>query len=124
MRPGHLAECTQLLGLGRVRADTGDSADPDSLSYALEAVLLDAIGALGDGPWGQAARLLFGTVPDTRGRPLKDRRRLAAAQLDLLPSTFRHNYENELLIDIAGEIARPENRHRSGVGREQLVNGG
>lgn len=110
VRPGHLAECTQLLTLEQVRARADNPAEPDSLSYALEAVLLDAIDALGDGPWGRAARLLLGTIPDTRGRPLKDRRRLAAEQLDLLPSTFRHNYEHELLIDIAAEIARPATR--------------
>jgi hypothetical protein len=89
-----------------VKARAHDPTERDSLVYALEAVLLDALHALGDGPYGRAARLLFGAVPDTRGRPLKDRRRLAAEQLDLLPSTFRHNYEAELLVDVAAEIAR------------------
>lgn len=107
MRAGRLGGCVDLLTLACVRQRTLDPTDPDSLAYGLEAVLLDALDALGDGPWGRAARLLFGAVPDTRGRPLRERRRLAAYELDLLPSSFRDNYESDLLIDVAAEIARP-----------------
>ena len=114
VRAGHLASCAQLLALDCVRARADDPTDLDSLAFALEAVLLEALRALGDGPYGRSARLLFGAVPDTRGRPLKDRRRLAAAELDLMPSTFRHNYENEILIDVAAEIARRAQKPRPG----------
>lgn len=110
VRAGRLGAYPDLLALDCVRAQAQDPTDPDSLAYGLEAVLLGALDALGDGPWGRAARLLFATVPDTRGRPLKERRRLAAYELDLLPSTFRDNYESELLIDVAAEIARPPRR--------------
>jgi hypothetical protein len=110
LRPARLTECTQLLTLECVQTRAKDPASAESLAYALEAVLLDAFHALGDGPYGRAARLLFGAVADTRGRPLKDRRRLAADELDLLPSTFRHNYEAELLLDVAAEIVRSDHQ--------------
>ena len=90
----------------RARAD--DSVDVDRLAFGLEAVLHAALDALGDGPHGRAAELLFGAVVDTVGRPLKVRRRLAAEQLDIMASTFRQNYEDQLLLDVAAEVYRLE----------------
>jgi hypothetical protein len=72
----------------------------------LEQVLHAAIRRLGGGPYGRAAALLFGADPTTRGRLLKDRRRIAADELDVLPSTFRRNYEQRLIDDIAFEVWR------------------
>lgn len=105
--PYRLRQCNDLLALERVQQRAHDNNDQDALAYAAEAVILDALTALGDGPYGRAARLLFGVIPDSRGRPLKDRRRLAAYELDLLPSTFRRRREDQLIYDIAAEIARP-----------------
>jgi len=113
LRVGRLHSCRRLLDLDVVQQRARDPSNPESLAYALEAVLRDALHALGDGPYGRAARLLFGAVPDTRGRPLYDRRRLAAEQLDMLPTTFRQNWEPEFLIDIAAEIARPSHQAHS-----------
>lgn len=108
VRPGLLRQCPELLSLECVRARVQGSTDPDLLAFGLEAVLLDALAALGDGPSARAARLLLGAVVDSRGRLLKDRRRLAAAELDVLPPTFRQNYEDDLLLDVAAEVFRIE----------------
>jgi hypothetical protein len=90
----------------RVRASGSD--EPDHLAFGLEEVLRSAIDALGDGPQGQAAELLFGAVVDTRGLPLKDRRRQAAGSLHVAVSTFRQNYEDQMVEDVAAEVLRLE----------------
>jgi hypothetical protein len=105
--PYRLRNCNELLALQCVQLRARDTNDTDALAYAAEGVLLDALTALGDGPYGRAAAHLFGVSPDARGRLLKDRRRLAAYELDLLPTTFRKQYEEPLLHDIAAEVARP-----------------
>jgi hypothetical protein len=108
VRPARLRQCCELLALRCVRDRAGGSTHPDRLAFALEEVLKAALAALGDGPQGRAAELLLGAVVDSRGRPLKDRRRLAAGVLDVLPSTFRQNYEDQLLEDVAAEVFRIE----------------
>lgn len=101
----------QLLALRCVQRRAAASAYPatdDGRALALRDVIADALDALGDGPHGDAARLLFGTATGTRGRALKDRRRLAADALELVPDTFRKNYEPGLVHDVATEIFRAE----------------
>jgi hypothetical protein len=51
---------------------------------------------------------LFGTVADSRGRTLTERRRLAGDALDVVASTFRKNYEPRLVHELAIEILRAE----------------
>jgi hypothetical protein len=108
VRPARLRERRELLSLRCVRAWAGWSTDNDRLAFGLEAVIRAALDALGDGPQGRAAELLLGAVDDTRGLPLKERRRQAAYSLNVMPSTFRQNYEDELLEDVAAEILRIE----------------
>jgi hypothetical protein len=108
VRPAQLRQCGALLVLRCVRARADGSGDVDRLAFGLEDVLRAALDALGDGPHGRAAELLFGAVVDTVGRPLKVRRRLAAEQLDIMASTFRQNYEDQLLLDVAAEVYRLE----------------
>jgi hypothetical protein len=108
VRPARLRFCRELLGLVCVRARVGGTDAPDRLAFGLEAVLHAAIDALGDGPQGQAAELLFGAAVDTRGLPLKDRRRQAADSLHVAVSTFRQNYEDQMIEDVAAEILRLE----------------
>lgn len=110
VRPVCLGSRDVLLALRVVgsRARALDEALP--LAFAVEEVILEAIAALGDGPEGRAASLLFGTSPESRGRPLRVRRQLAADELDLLPSTFRKNYEDVILVDLATELWRLELR--------------
>jgi hypothetical protein len=107
MRPVSLAHCLVLLEQPDVRRFIGDQAgDPYAQAFQLERLLRSALNALDDGPSGHAARLLLGAAPESRGRLLKVRRRLAADELDVLPSTFRKNYESGVLDDIAVEIWR------------------
>ncbi len=97
-----------------MRAMAGDEAsDLYVRAIALEGLLLHALESLDDGPVGHATRLLFGAVPETRGRLLKDRRRLAAEELDVLPSTFRKNYESALVADLAIEVWRDLSSYRA-----------
>ena len=79
--PDALARDIELLALDCVRRRarvSGLPATDDAYVLALRGVLSDALGALGDGPFGQAARLLFGATDGVRGRAVADRRRLAA----------------------------------------------
>jgi hypothetical protein len=108
VRPARLRERRELLGLRCVRDRAGGSTDVVRLAFGLEAVIRAALDALGDGPQGRAAELLLGAVEDTRGLPLRERRRQAAYALGVMPSTFRQNYEDELLEDVAAEVLRIE----------------
>jgi hypothetical protein len=92
-----VALVTYLEGGGAVGRSRYDSA------IAAEAVLRDAVSAVG-GSSADALELLLGLAVDGHGRPLKDRRRLAADHLDVLPDTFRRHREGELLWDIAFAI--------------------
>jgi len=106
-RPAWLIHCQELLELRHVRGEAGSSSDdPYVCALIIERLLVAATTAMGDGPVGRACRLLLGVNPGSRGRPLKDRRRLAAAELDILPSTFRKNYEDAILDDLAFEVWR------------------
>jgi hypothetical protein len=104
VRAAKLLGCRALLELavGSAAAEN----DPYASALALEALLRSALDTLGGGPEGRAARLLLGTASDTRGRMLKDRRRLAAMEMEVLPSTFRRNYERDILWDCAFAVAQ------------------
>lgn len=107
VRPSWLVQCRVLLDLDYVRREAGaDTHDPYVRALALERILLESIATLGDGPEGRAAAMLFGAHVQTRGRLLKDRRHVAAAELDLLPSSFRKNHEAPIVADVAFEVWR------------------
>lgn len=96
LRPAKLVTCVALADvLGGPTADVYEAGAwlADELTLAIE--------TLGHGPVGHACLTLFGGTDDSRGRLLKDRRRMAADELDLMPSTFRKYYENDLLADVA-----------------------
>lgn len=86
----------------------GLPATDDGLMLGLRDVLADAAAALGDGPYGQAAQVLCGATAGARGRPLAERRRLAAYALDVLPGWFRRQYEPRILESLAAEVWRTE----------------
>jgi hypothetical protein len=106
VRPAWLVHCHELLSLDQLGDLASDGNDMYARASALEDIIRDAISRLGDGPYGRAAGLLFGTASEARGLLLKVRRRLAAEEFDVLPSTFRKYYEDELLLDIAIEFWR------------------
>lgn len=100
-------KCHELFQLRCVRERAG-SSDPDRLAFGLETVLKEALDALGDGPYGEAARLLFGAVAGARGIQLKRRRELAADELAVMVRTFGDRYENIVVRDVAAEVYRIE----------------
>lgn len=100
-----LIHCDALLELvNEEREENGD--DRYRRSLVLERWLLDGLSGLGEGRYGVASRLLFGSDPYSRGLLLKDRRRLAAEELNVLPSTFRRTYEHSIVSDLAAELWR------------------
>jgi hypothetical protein len=105
LRPARLVGLSPVLDLKLVRTN-GGSDNPLDLAFAAEAAFRDAIDRLGNGPYGHAARLLFGADQESRGLPLKTRRRLAAEELEVYPATFRKLYEAELCEDVAVEFFR------------------
>jgi hypothetical protein len=105
--PARLVECDAFPRLSALDARV-DQPGPYGLAYGLEGLLRDALDRLGSGPYGEAAQLLFGAVAGTRGLRLKDRRRQAADRLNLMPSTFRQHYEDDILRDVAAEVLRLE----------------
>jgi hypothetical protein len=106
LRPAKLLSLPEVFNLPNVRSTAGGSGAPLDLAFAAEAVLREALARLGDGPYGQAAALLFGAAAESWGLPLKTRRRLAAEELDVYPSTFRKLYEPSLLDDVVIELLR------------------
>ena len=104
IRPAWLVACPEMLKLVAKAGIPSD--DPYEQALQLEELVRGALRNLGEGPYGRAAAILFGMNQMTRGLLLKDRRRLAASELDVLPSTFRRNYERRLLNDLAVEIWR------------------
>jgi hypothetical protein len=107
IRPAWLVRCRELLELSYVRRRAGGRVeDPYVFALTLERLLLDALQNLGDGPYGAAVALLFGADPESRGQLLKERRRLAAQELRVMPSTFRKNYEADIINDVAIEVWR------------------
>ena len=83
------------------------ATDPVAKGYALLSLLHDAVAQLGDpqvNPRARAARHLFGLSPDTRGRLLRDRRRLAADEMGLAVRSFSKSHESEIALDLAGAL--------------------
>lgn len=105
VRPAWLVNCPILMDL---TTGWGKSGSEQSYEQALilERILIEALNRLGGGPYGIAASLLFGAHSLTRGRLLKDRRRYAAQELEVLPSTFRKTYEGAIIQDLTVEVWR------------------
>jgi hypothetical protein len=93
------------------------NGDTYQQAFEVERIVTSALVALGDGPYGRAALRLFGATADSRGLPLRDRRRMAAYELDLLASTFRRNYEQSIITDLALEVWRISGRSSSSTAR-------
>lgn len=101
IRPAALARCSAALALL-----PDGPVDPYERALIVRALLLRALDGLGEGDIAEAAQLLFGNHPDSSGRLLKDRRRLAATHLGLTPSYFRRRggLEDQILDDLAVNI--------------------
>jgi hypothetical protein len=102
VRPARLVNCLDLLSeLERGEHLASEAADCYADAQRLAQYLAEALNTLGEGPVGAAGRSLFGATAETRGRLLKDRRRIAADHLDVLPSSFRKYHERDIILDVA-----------------------
>lgn len=106
LRPAKLAMAPETFALAE-QAVLRDATTPLEVAWSVEFRFLQVLDHFGHGPAGEALYLLFGASPRSRSLPLKTRRRLAAEELDVCPATFRKLYEEDLLIDLAVEFARP-----------------
>lgn len=100
-RPSLLVPYLGILDLIEGAEGMTSTEDPYQRAMLLADRLNDAVASLGDGPMGEATRALFGLTAESRGRLLKDRRRLAADELGLMVSTWRKYYETPALRDVA-----------------------
>ncbi len=88
--------------LALLAADATGAAD----GRAVEALLRQAVAALGEEEIGRAAGYLFGLVPGTIGRRGSERREAAAAIYGVAAETFRKEPERLLLERVAEEVIR------------------
>lgn len=101
-RPSRLAGLPQDLLDHPSVARRALASDNTAKAFALIELLKEAADLMGDptvNPRAEAARHLFGLTPDTRGRLLKDRRRIAADCMILKPRSFRLLHEDDIQSD-------------------------
>jgi hypothetical protein len=78
---------------------------PHERALVAEEMIRSGIGALGGG--AEVLSTVLGLSPGTLGLTLEERRQRAAAELGILPATFRRDrHEGLLLWDLATEIYR------------------
>jgi hypothetical protein len=84
------------------------------LDLAIEALLRQAVGCLGDGPEADAASRTFGLQHGLKMAKAADRRRSAARAQGVSVETFRKGYEPVLIEQMAAEIVGHLSRRESG----------
>lgn len=102
----------------RAAAVAGGFCDgPDDAPAGIEALLKEAVRRLGEnGVLGRAAAHTFGLLPDRRGDPAADRRKLAAAVYGVSTEGFRKRQEPEVMEQLAEAVLT--------VLRERLLSSG
>ncbi|MES4902511.1 MULTISPECIES: Appr-1-p processing protein [unclassified Streptomyces] len=90
----------------RAAALAGGFCDgPDDAPAGIEALLKEAVRRLGEnGVLGRAAAHTFGLLPDRRGDPASDRRKLAAAVYGVSTEGFRKRQEREVMEQLAEAV--------------------
>src|SRR5438874_2280932 len=100
-----------LFSLSQPRAATA-TGKPVDAAFAVVDMLRSAIEELGDGPQGEAARVLFALAPDALDLRLQDRRDRAGLLLESQArrpwDSFRKGPEKRLLQRVAEELYRLE----------------
>jgi hypothetical protein len=86
--------------IDQVTKDEDETRSLYERALVAEHLLTSAISTYGS-PTQDVLAVLLGLAPGSHGRPLKDRRRIAADILDVLPDTFRRHYEARLMWDVA-----------------------
>ncbi|MER6916535.1 Appr-1-p processing protein [Streptomyces sp. NPDC000594] len=83
----------------------GFCGGPDDIPAGIEALLKEAVRCLGEGDLlGRAAAHTFGLLPDRRGAPAPDRRKMAAAVYGVTPERFRKHQEPQVLQQLAEAV--------------------
>ncbi|MER5766905.1 macro domain-containing protein [Streptomyces sp. NPDC001985] len=78
---------------------------PDDLPAGIEALLKEAVRRLGAGDLlGRAAAHTFGLLPDRRGAPASERRKMAAAVYGVTPERFRKHQEPQVVQQLAEAV--------------------
>jgi len=98
--------------LSIVQATGRAGSRPIDVAIDIEAAVTEAVEKLGDGPTGEAAQLLLGMTPRSRGLLVKDRRALAAEIIGIEPETFRKEWESKVLSEVADELYKLEAERR------------
>lgn len=101
-RPATLVQCMDKLpNIVRIVVGYTRAQDRDLLAIDMFGAVQRAVESFGDGPYGVAAGLLFGTDPQTRGLPLSRRRGRAAEALDVQLPTFSRWWQRRITEDVA-----------------------
>lgn len=112
VRPSKMAYRIDEVPVLRLTASSGRLGTNWDAAIAICDLIKQAIRNLGDGPYARAAAALLGTTGAARGLHLPQRRRQAAAELEIQPSTFVRHYEGDILLEVAVciyEIAQHRN---------------
>ncbi|MFE5161784.1 Appr-1-p processing protein [Streptomyces sp. NPDC056697] len=90
----------------RAAAMAGGFCDgSDDAPAGIEALLREAVRRLGERDLlGQAAAHTFGLLPDRRGAPAHDRRKMAAAVYGVTPERFRKQQEPQVIQQLAEAV--------------------
>ena len=100
-RPARLiTHLHQVRGLLTACDPAGSSGDAWTQAIGVCRVTEEAGQRLGDGPYGEATRLLLGTHSKTRGLLLGRRRLAAADELQVEVTTFIRHWESAILLDL------------------------
>ncbi|WP_030824401.1 Appr-1-p processing protein [Streptomyces hygroscopicus] len=84
---------------------SGFCGGPDDAPAGIEALLRAAVRRLGERDLlGRAAAHTFGLLPDRRGAPAHDRRKLAAAVYGVTPERFRKQQEPQVIQQLAEAV--------------------
>lgn len=107
-----LTNLPAISSLSIVQATGRGSSRPIDVAIDIEAAVTEAVEKLGDGPTGEAAQLLLGMTPRSRGLLVKDRRALAGEIIGVEPETFRKEWETRVLSEVADELYKLEAERR------------
>ncbi|GAA2361811.1 macro domain-containing protein [Streptomyces cuspidosporus] len=78
---------------------------PDDAPAGIEALLKEAVRRLGEKDLlGRAAAHTFGLLPDRRGAPAADRRKMAAGVYGVTPERFRRHQEPQVIQQLAEAV--------------------
>ncbi|MEN4475716.1 hypothetical protein [Mycolicibacterium cosmeticum] len=110
LRPPALHQAASAAGL----TTTDDQNEP----AAVEDLIRKAVDRFGGGPYQEAAQYTFGLIGGTKYEPAKERRRQAAATMNVAAETFRKSHE-KLIIEQTAEgvlaLARDATMRRANV---------